>query len=63
MKRSLIILLLTLLQSACSHQALAPQSTGTLLSFAEISAEISVRHEVHGPVVAEDATIAYNAGE
>jgi hypothetical protein len=44
MKKSLIIIALCALQSACSTTELHPDSTGALLSFAELANEITVNH-------------------
>ena len=68
MKRSPIILLLALLQSACSHHDIAPNPAGMLLSFADISAEITVTHETLDAVTpeavaAESQPLAFSSGE
>ena len=63
MKKSLIILALSLLQCACAmHEAVSPGSQ-SLLSFEAISAEITVSYE---PIeIAEDLsqTLALNSEE
>ncbi len=45
MKKSLIILTLTLLQGACATQEPVQDSSASLLSFEAISAEITVAYE------------------
>jgi len=45
MKKSLIILALSLLQCACATREAAPGSGNSLLSFEAISAEITVSYE------------------
>ncbi len=45
MKKSLIIIVLTLLQCACADQEPVPGSSASLLGFETISAEITVAYE------------------
>ena len=51
MNKSLFIIVLAAIQSACSSQGPAPDSAGPLLDFAAINAEISIRHEPAEPAV------------
>lgn len=46
MKKSFTIMLLAALQCACTTQPVAYQPQNSLISFAEISSEISVGYEV-----------------
>lgn len=45
MKKSIVILLLCILQSACGHQMTDAGENSLLLSFEQLGAEISVSHE------------------
>jgi hypothetical protein len=61
MKKLLITMLLGALQSACSIQAPQPVPQNTLLSFADLAAEISVTHKIVGAVAEEgDLSVASN---
>jgi hypothetical protein len=60
MKKSLIIIILTLLQCACSAQKALPGGKTPLLSFEAISAEITVTCVETGPAANLFQTVALN---
>ena len=60
MKKSLIILVLALLQCACATREAAPGSGNSLLSFAAISAEITVSYEQTETAADLSQTVALN---
>ncbi len=61
MKKSLIILALTLLQCACATQEAVPGGGHSLLSFEAISAEITVSFEQTEAAADLSQTVALNA--
>ena len=63
MKKSLIILTLTLLQCACATQEPMPSAGTSLLSFDAISAEISVGYEKLDPADDLSQTVSMNHTE
>ena len=60
MKKSLIILMLTLLQCACATQDTVSGSVDKLLSFEAISAEITVSYEQAKAAANLSQTVALN---
>ncbi len=60
MKKSMFILLLCLIQAACSSQWLSAGDDSVLLSFEQIGAEISVTHETADEVITEPRSAALN---
>ena len=62
MKKSLIILTLSLLQCACATQKPITAGSDSLLSFAAISAEISVSHVETEAADDLSRTLALNTG-
>ena len=56
MKKIFIIIALATLQSGCSTQAAQPNPKGALLSFTDLAAEITVRHEVSTAVPVSSRT-------
>ncbi len=63
MKKSLIILALSLLQCACATREAAPGSGNSLLSFEAISAEITVSYEQTETAANLSQTVALNTGK
>ncbi len=61
MNKSLIILVLTLLQCACVSHEPVSQGSHSLLSFDAIGAEISVSYEALDPADDLSKTVALNA--
>ena len=60
MKKSLIILVLALLQCACATHEAAPGNGSSLLSFEAISAEITVSYEQAETTADLSQTVARN---
>lgn len=57
MKKSICIIALVAMLGACASQSPDPVAANSLISFAEISAEITVRHEpLEEASVAEETT-------
>lgn len=63
MKNVLGILMLCLIASACTTQGPAVSETSSLLSFQEISAEITVTHEALEDELVRDEIVASTAAE
>lgn len=63
MKKSFIIMLLATLQCACTTQPVTYQPQNALLSFAEISSEISVGYEALDDDEAADDTVTMSLTE
>jgi hypothetical protein len=60
MKKSIIIVVLCLLQCACATRETVPASGNSLLSFETISAEITVSHEQTEAAADLSQTVALN---
>ena len=61
MKKSLIIIVLTLLQCACAAQKAVPGGNTPLLGFEAISAEITVTRVAAGPAADLSRSFALNS--
>lgn len=58
MKKSIFIIMLSAILGACAGQAPAPQANNSLLSFAEIAAEIKVTYESLETAAGEEELVA-----
>jgi hypothetical protein len=58
MNKSFIVIVLAALQCACATRDAAPQAGNSLLSFTEISSEITLGYENFGESVASDQALS-----
>lgn len=63
MKKSLIVMLLGASLTACGTQPAAPDYGNSLISFADIAAEITVAHQEADPSEVQDGVITLGFAE